>query len=125
MRGEWLVDDPPGDVTGEIFYRNEWVTNLTLDEANTPEVVTCGRGKSENENNNALKNHGYHLDHTFGHGQEHLSTTLLTGNLLAFLLVTIVFIADVVYQQIRQTLGARYTFFNDIRALMRYWIFTD
>jgi hypothetical protein len=113
--------------TGEILYRNEWVTNLTLDEANTPEVVACGRArwKSENENNNVLKNHGYHLDHNFGHGQEHLSTTLLTLNLLAFLLHTIALITDEVYQQIRQALGARRTFFNDVRALMRYWIFTD
>lgn len=113
--------------TGEILYRNEWATNLTMDKANTPEIVACGRArwKSENENNNVLKNHGYHIDHNFGHGQEHLSTTLLTLNLLAFLLHTIAQIADEVYQQIRQALGARRTFFNDIRALMRYLIFTD
>lgn len=113
--------------TGEILYRNEWVTNLTLDEDNTPEVVACGRArwKSENENNNVLKNHGYHIDHNFGHGQEHLSATLLTLNILAFLLHTIAQIADEAYQQIRQALGARRTFFNDIRALMRYLIFAD
>lgn len=113
--------------TGEILYRNEWVTNLTLDATNTPEVVACGRArwKSENENNNVLKNHGYHLDHNFGHGQEYLSTTLLTFNLLAFLLHTIALITDEVYQKIRQALGARRIFFNDVRALMRYLIFTD
>lgn len=113
--------------SGEVLYRNEWITSLSLDERNTPEVVACGRArwKSENENNNVLKNHGYHIDHNFGHGQEHLSTTLLTLNLLAFLLHTIAQIADDVYQQVRQALGKRSTFFNDVEALMRYLIFSD
>jgi hypothetical protein len=113
--------------TGEVLYRNEWVTSLALDETKTPDVVACGRArwKSENENNNVLKNHGYHINHNFGHGQEHLSTTLLTLNLLAFLLHTIAQVADEVYQQVRQALGKRRTFFNDVEALMRYLIFSD
>ncbi|MCI0398842.1 MAG: ISNCY family transposase [Chloroflexi bacterium] len=113
--------------TGELLYRNEWVTSLALSDSLTPEVVACGRArwKSENENNNVLKNHGYHLDHNFGHGQQHLSTTLLTLNLLAFLLHTIAQVADEIYQQIRRALGTRRTFFNDVGALMRYLIFPD
>jgi hypothetical protein len=113
--------------TGEILYRNEWITSLNLKEDNTLEVVTCGRArwKSENENNNVLKNHGYHIDHNFGHGQEHLATTLLTLNLLAFLIHTIAQVADLIYQKIRRALGARHTFFNDVEALMRYLIFPD
>lgn len=113
--------------TGEILYRNEWITSLVLEEENTPEVAACGRArwKSENENNNVLKNHGYHINHNFGHGQEHLSTTLLTLNLLAFLLHTIAQVADLIYQQVRRALGARRTFFNDVEALMRYLIFSD
>lgn len=69
--------------------------------------------------------HSYHIDHNFGHGQEHLSTTLLTLNLLAVLIHTIAQIADLIYQQIRRALGARRTFFNDVEALMRYLIFSD
>jgi hypothetical protein len=113
--------------TGAVLYRNEWVTSVPLDESHTPEVVACRRAwwKSENENNNVLKNHGYHLGHNFGHGQQHLSTTLLTLNLLAFFLHTIAQIADEVYQQVRRALGARRTFFNDVEALMRYLIFSD
>ncbi|MCO5195633.1 MAG: ISNCY family transposase [Anaerolineae bacterium] len=95
--------------TGQQLYRNEWVTNLALDDGTIPEVVACGRArwKSENENNNVLKNHGYHIDHNFGHGQSHLASTLLTLNLLAFLLHTIAQLADARYRQIRQALGAR------------------
>ena len=89
--------------------------------------MACGRArwKSENENNNVLKNQGYHIDHNFGHGQEHLATTLLTLNLLAFLLHTIAHVTDKVYQQVRQALGSRRTFFNDTEALMRYMMFPD
>jgi len=113
--------------TGAVLYGNEWVTSLPLTETQTPEIVACGRArwKSENENNNVLKNQGYHIAHNFGHGQAHLSTTLLTLNLLAFLLHTIAQVADEVYRQIRRALGPRRTFFNDIRALMRYLIFVD
>lgn len=113
--------------TGEILYRNEWVTSLMLDNNNISEVAACGRArwKSENENNNMLTNHGYNIKHNFGHGAEYLSATLLTLNLLAFLLHTIAQVADELYQQIRKALDARRTFFNDIRALMRYWLFSD
>jgi hypothetical protein len=113
--------------TDQQLYRNEWVTSFVLDDATLPEVVACGRArwKSENENNNVLKNHGYHLDHNFGHGRSHLACTLLTLNLLAFLLHTISHVVDAQYLQIRQALGARRTFFNDVRALMRYLIFPD
>jgi hypothetical protein len=44
----------------------------------------CGRGKSENENNNVLKTQGYHLEPKFGHGQPSLSATMLSLNLWAF-----------------------------------------
>lgn len=113
--------------TGQQLYRNEWVTSLLLEDAVLPEVVACGRArwKSENENNNVLKNHGYHIDHNFGHGQSHLASTLLTLNLLAFLLHTIAHLTDARYLQIRHALGARRTFFNDVRALMRYLIFPN
>lgn len=113
--------------SGEILYRNEWVTSLLLKPETVAEIVACGRArwKSENENNNVLKNHGYHIDHNFGHGKEHLSTTLLTLNLLAFLMHTIAQVADLIYQQIRRALGGRRTFYNDVEALLRYLIFPD
>ena len=54
-------------------------------------IANAGRArwKVENENNNVLKIKGYHLEHNFGHGQEHLAQLLVTLNLLAFLMHTI------------------------------------
>jgi hypothetical protein len=47
----------------------------------------------------------------------------LTLNLLAFLFHTVLDLMDSKYQQIRQELPSRKTFFDDIRALTRYICF--
>jgi len=111
--------------TGQQLYLNSFVTNYQIDEANVEAIVEAGRTrwKTENEGNNILKNRGYHLDHNFGHGQQHLSATLLTLNLVAFLFHTILHLIDNRYRSLREHLGARRTFFNDIRTLTRYLCF--
>jgi hypothetical protein len=111
--------------TGETLYHNAWTTDITITEGNIAEVVECGRArwKVENENNNVLKTKGYHLEHNFGHGDQYLSMTLTTLNLLAFLLHTVSHLTDKLYRLIREELGRRDTFFNDVRALTRYWLF--
>ena len=44
------------------------------------------RWKVENETFNTLKNQGYHFEHNYGHGQQHLSVVLAMLMMLAFLL---------------------------------------
>jgi hypothetical protein len=107
---------------GKQIYKNAFITNHLITKKNVIEVAKAGRArwKIENENNNVLKTKGYHLEHNFGHGEKHLSSLLLTFNLLAFLLHTVMEMMDYRYQLIRQRLGPRSTFFNDIRALTRY-----
>ena len=111
--------------TGQALYHNAWVTNLTVTERTVRPIVAAGRArwKVENENNNVLKNQGYHLEHNFGHGKQHLSTLLVQLMLLAFLTHTILQLCDPVYQNLRAQLGTRKTFFDDIRALTRYLFF--
>ena len=79
--------------------------------------------KIENEHNNTLKTKGYHLEHNFGHGKQHLSSLLFTFNILAFLFHTVLEMMDDRYQMIRKELPTRKTFFDDIRALTRYICF--
>lgn len=79
----------------------------------------------ENENNNTLKTTGLNLEHNFGHGEKHLSSLLLTLNLLAFLFHTVMGMMDSKYQLQSQKLGTRKTFFDDIRALTRYHCFNS
>ena len=81
--------------------------------------VEAGRArwKIENENNNTLKTRGYHLSHNFGHGKQQLSLTLVTLNLLAFLLHTVPDRMDAKYRLLRAKLPTRKIFFEHLRAL--------
>lgn len=110
---------------GKPTYQKAFISNYLITKENVPEIVQAGRArwKIENENNNNLKTKGYNLEHNFGHGDKHLSSLLLTFNLLAFLFHTIMEMMDSRYQLIRQRLGPRKTFFDDIRALTRYHCF--
>jgi hypothetical protein len=113
--------------TGKQIYHNAWITSHPLTSDTVPEVVAAGRAhwKVENENFNVLKNQGYHFEHNYGHGKQHLSTLLLTLLLLAFLFHTVLQLSSSRYRAIREALGARRTFFNDLRALTRYLHFED
>jgi hypothetical protein len=110
---------------GKVLYQNAFTTGYDISKANVVEIASAGRArwKVENENNNVLKTKGYHLEHNFGHGEKYLSSVLVALNLLAFLFHVVLGLMDSRYQLVRQALGARQTFFDDIRALTRYLFF--
>ena len=119
---EWTVRR---EETGEQLYRNAFITDFEVEETNVEAITLDGRTrwKIENENNNVLKTKGYHIEHNFGHGQQHLASFLLSLNLLAFLMHTILELVDEKYQAIRQALGRRRTFFQHLEALLCYIFF--
>jgi hypothetical protein len=112
---------------GTPLYQNAFVTQEPITQKNVAQIVTAGRTrwKVENENNNTLKTKGYHLEHNFGHGTQHLAALLATFNLLAFLLHTLLDLLDAKYCLLRKTLVSRKTFFDDLRALTRYLCFAS
>ena len=63
-----------------------FITSIMPTRDNVAEIVACGRARwrCENEGFNLLKNQGCHIEHSFGHGSNGLSNTLLTLNLIAF-----------------------------------------
>ena len=113
------------DEDGNVKRKYSFATDCRITRRNVIEVIESGRArwKIENENNNTLKTKGYNLEHNFGHGDQHLSNLLLSFNLLAFLFHTVLEFFDKRYALIRKTLRRRQTFFEDIRALTRYWCF--
>jgi hypothetical protein len=121
----WCEVTVARETNGDVLYRNAFATNLSLSDQTVAQVVAAGRArwKIENENNNVLKNHGYHLEHNYGHGSQHLASVLVTLLLLAFLCHTVLQLADTAYQRVRAELVTRKTFFDDIRALTRYLYF--
>ena len=110
---------------GKVLYRNAFATGLALDDGNVAEVVEAGRSrwKIENENNNTLKTKGYHFEHNYGHGKQHLSSLLASLIILAFLVHTVLDWADGKFQLLRQKLPSRKRLFDDIKALTSYLCF--
>ena len=71
ITGHW-VSYTEINASGKKGYHNEWVMNLKPTKQNVREIATVGRQRSkiENETFNALKNHGFHFEHNFGHGKK-------------------------------------------------------
>ena len=111
--------------TGKVRYHNAFVTDYPVNEQCVRALVSAGRSrwKVENEGFNVLKNRGYHLEHNYGHGEQHLSAVILMLILLAFLCHTVLQLCDDAYQSLRAELGPRRTFFGDLRTLTRYMYF--
>lgn len=127
LRVNWCEITIVRQDSGQQIYHNAWITSHKLTPRTVPEIMAAGRArwKVENENFNVLKNRGYNFEHNYGHGKQHLSAVLLTLLLLAFLFHTVLHLSCLVYQAVRQALGTRRTFFNDLRALTRYLYFSD
>ncbi len=115
--------------SGEQVYHNAFITSHPLKGKTDQETIILlntlidagrARWKIENENNNTLKTKGYHLEHNFGHGKEHLSALLATMNILAFLFHTMLELMNKKYQLLRKVIGARKQFFHHIKVLLIY-----
>lgn len=65
-----------------------WVTDLSITNDNLMRLMRAARArwKIENETFNTLKNQGYHFEHNFGHGYQHLSTVMVHLMMQAFLI---------------------------------------
>ena len=126
LRVNWLevVSARPG---GAVVYRGAFVTSLPVDRGNVAELADCARArwKIENESFNGLKQHGYHLEHNFGHGEKTLACVLVALNLLAFALHTACELAEDLWRRARQRLGTRYRLFEHLRTLTEYQAFPD
>ena len=90
-----------------MTYRNSFITDLAIGANNVAELAACGRArwKIENETFNVLKTKGYHIEHNFGHGKQHLASILVTLNLLAFAFHTTCDIADELWRAAREKIG--------------------
>jgi len=77
----------------------------------------------ENETFNVLKNKGYNLEHSFGHGKKNLAAILVSLNLLTFAVHTICDIGDELWRAARAKLGPRYNFFSKLAAITTFLIF--
>ena len=112
---------------GKRTYHNAWVSDFSVDEKNVEELARIGRcrWKIENETFNTLKNQGYHIEHNFGHGAEHLSFNFFLLNLLAFFMHQIFELTDQLYQACREKRGTKRSLWEHLRVYMASFVFPD
>jgi hypothetical protein len=113
------------DRHGAVKYAIAWVTSLPVSKANVALIAAAGRArwKIENETFNVMKNHGYELEHNFGHGKTFLAMTLAALNLLAFAWHSALDIVEPPWQAARQAAATRSSFFAHILILTTYVVF--
>ena len=113
------------DPTGEITYRNSFITDLPVNRETVAERAACGRTrwKIENETFNVLKTGGYNLEHSYGHGKQNLAALLVTLNLLAFACHTVCDQAEDLWRLARSKAGSRAQFFGRLAAITSFLIF--
>jgi hypothetical protein len=112
------------DQNGKLLYHNSWVTDLDVDAENVAVIVRIGRSrwKIENEQFNIHKNHGYEVEHNYGHGKKNLSMVFYLLNLQAFVTHLILEFGDRLYQKCREQETLRETW-NILRTLMSRYLF--
>ncbi len=108
-------------------YHNSWVTDIPLDDDNIEELVKIGRCRwmIENEVFNTVKNHGYHIEHNYGHGVKHLSINFFLLNMIAFFLHQIFELTDRTYQWLRKRMGSKKNLWDHLRVYCHALIFPD
>ena len=125
MSVNWLSIEISDD-SGKVTYRNSFITDLAVTRENVAELAASGRArwKIENETFNVLKTKGYNLEHNFGHGKQHLATVLAVLNLLAFACHTVCEPGDKTWRAATRALVTRQGFFQSLRTITTYLVFS-
>jgi hypothetical protein len=96
-----------------------WVTDFEITRENASILMRGGRArwKIENETFNTLKNQGYHFEHNFGLGKQHLSEVLVMLMMLALLLDQIQQLCSPLFQAAWQRAGSKRALWDEQRHL--------
>jgi hypothetical protein len=127
----WLCESACDVVVNVMFYEERkpngevkkwsWITDLKLSQRNVHKVMRGGRArwKIENETFNTLKNQGYHFEHNYGHGYQHLATVLAILMLIAFLIDQIRQGSEKLFQAVWQGLKSKSKLWEAVRSLFQ------
>ena len=96
-----------------------WVTDLRVSKRNVYHLMRGGRArwKIENETFNTLKNQGYHFEHNYGHGEQHLSVVFAMLMMRAFLVDQTQQLCCALFQAVWAKLGSKRLLWERMRAL--------
>jgi len=96
-----------------------WVTDLRVTKGTVYQLMRGGRARwrIENETFNTLKNQGYHFEHNYGHGYQHLSVVFAVLMMLAFCVDQVQQLCCPLFQAVWAKLGSKRRFWERMRAL--------
>jgi hypothetical protein len=106
--------------TGIVEGQYSAVTDYAMSKYNCIELCAIGkkRWKCENEGHNTLTNNGYHLKHSFGHGEKNLSHNFFMLNIIAFMIhVILEYIGQEGYSKLRRDTSTLHACFERIRGM--------
>lgn len=109
----------------KVLFRNSWVTDIPVSSENSVTLVKAGRCRWKNENEvfNVMKNHGYCMEHNYGHGQKNLAYNFYLLTLLAFFMHQIFELTCHLYQSCRKKFGSKRFFWENIRGDIKRFVF--
>jgi hypothetical protein len=104
-----------------------WVTDLRVSKRNVFHLMRGGRArwKIENETFNTLKNQGYHFEHNYGHGEQHLSVVFAMLMMLAFLVDQAQQLCCALFRAVWRKLGSKRLLWERMRALFYTYALTS
>ena len=107
------------EIKGDKTRHFTWITDFTISKGNAYTLMRGGRArwKIENETFNSLKNQGYHFEHNFGHGHQHLSVIFALLMMLAFAVDQAQQLAGQLFQAAWCKVGSKRGLWERMRAL--------
>jgi hypothetical protein len=96
-----------------------WVVDVELTPGNVMQARRGGRvrWRIENETFNTLKNQGYHFEHNYGHGYQHLCVVLALLMMAAFLIDQVQQRCNALFRQAQKKKGPRCALWEALRHL--------
>jgi hypothetical protein len=107
------------------IYQNSWVTDLMISAENITTLVKAGRcrWKAENGIFNVMKNHGYEMEHNYGHGKNNLCFNIYLLTLIAFFMHQIFELTCTIYKACRIKFGSKKHMWESLRSYIKIIVF--
>ncbi|AMO54481.1 hypothetical protein GZ77_04045 [Endozoicomonas montiporae] len=103
-----------------------WITDIPLTEKTIEALMKGGRCRwhIENQTFNTLKKQDYHLEHNYGHGEQHLATNLAYLTVLAFLVDQLQQLGSPEFQKAlkERTRGVRIHLWELMKGYFQTWL---
>ncbi len=113
--------------TVNCFSKTSWVTNNEVNKNTVEMLVKTGRKRwgIENEAFNTMKNQGYNMEHSYGHGKKNLCFNFFLLMCLAFFVHQIQEMSNSLYKKCRKKHGSKTHMWESLRTYTKIILFNS